>query len=240
MAAGKRTVGRLVVENVPTCPDPSHLLVVHAVELGPATDHDEVTVGLVAGRLGVDPSRASRLVAGAIRSGLLRRVASQEDGRRSRLELTELGHILADCGRRIRLELVAGAMAEWDATERAEFARLLERFTDGLCTNVSLTGTETGAGAGTDPGKGADTDKGTASTGAASTGTGTRGTPDAGAIPPPDAGQGSQPDTAPGTGADTGTGAARSARLAASEPVFVPATAQRAEWESTRRAAPET
>ncbi len=136
--AMKRTIGRLAVDAT-DCPEPSHLLVVHAVEEGPPTDQEEVTVGMVAERLGVDPSRASRLVAGAIRSGLVRRVASQEDGRRSRLELTELGQRLADRGRHLRLELVAHAMAGWDDAEQKEFARLFERFADGLSAVGGLT-----------------------------------------------------------------------------------------------------
>lgn len=131
--AMKRAVGPMVAGTVLGCPDPSHLLVVHAVEQGPPGEHDEVTVGMVAGRIGVDPSRASRLVAAAIRSGLVLRVASQEDGRRSRLELTELGQKTADHSRQVRRELVARAMAGWDDAERAEFAQLLERFADGLC-----------------------------------------------------------------------------------------------------------
>jgi hypothetical protein len=112
-------------------------------------------------------------VAGAIRSGLVRRVASQEDGRRSRLELTELGRTLADSGRRIRLELVADAMAEWDETERAVFARLFERFADGLCTAFDLAGAGSAQDAGTDASSGsgrASSGRGTGSASSADAG----------------------------------------------------------------------
>ncbi|WP_408907435.1 MarR family transcriptional regulator [Streptomyces albidoflavus] len=50
-----------------------------------------MTVGFFADRLAVDPSRASRIVAEAVKSGFVRRVASQEDGRRSCLDEAERG-----------------------------------------------------------------------------------------------------------------------------------------------------
>ena len=136
MTTSKRAIGRLLGGLVPACHDVSALFVVHAVEQGPSAESEEVTVGLVAARLGVDPSHASRLVTNAIRSGLVRRVASQEDGRRSHLELTGLGLDLAGRSQQIRNDLVARAMAGWEDAERAEFGRLFVRFADGLAGAV--------------------------------------------------------------------------------------------------------
>jgi DNA-binding MarR family transcriptional regulator len=51
----------------------------------------EVTVGTVAERVHIDPSRASRLVSELVDKGYVRRVASQADSRRIVLEATEKG-----------------------------------------------------------------------------------------------------------------------------------------------------
>ncbi|WP_280252134.1 MarR family winged helix-turn-helix transcriptional regulator [Nocardia abscessus] len=88
------------------------------------------TVGALAPALGVDQPRASRLVAQAVSSGLLERVADQRDGRRSVLRLTAAGRRAvaeAAAGRRTAM---AAAMTDWTPAERAEFARLLERFVE--------------------------------------------------------------------------------------------------------------
>jgi DNA-binding MarR family transcriptional regulator len=112
-------------------PDPTHMAVVHAVEEGPDTG-EEVTVGAVARHLGVDPSHASRLVAAAIRAGLVHRVASQEDGRRSRLELTAAGIESSRRHRSFRQYILSRVMTDWSGQDRADFARLLVRFATGV------------------------------------------------------------------------------------------------------------
>jgi DNA-binding MarR family transcriptional regulator len=112
-------------------PDPTHMAVVHAVEDGPDTG-EEITVGAVARHLGVDPSHASRLVAAAIKAGLVHRVASQEDGRRSRLELTEAGVQSSQRYRSFRQHILSRVMADWSGQDRADFARLLTRFATGV------------------------------------------------------------------------------------------------------------
>lgn len=100
--------------------------VVDAVEQAPAT------VGDVAVRLGIDPSRASRLTARAVRAGLLVRAASQADGRRIELELTDAGRCVARQMHSFRRRSFAAAMSDWTERERREFARLLTRFIDSL------------------------------------------------------------------------------------------------------------
>jgi DNA-binding MarR family transcriptional regulator len=88
----------------------------------------EITVGGVAEAMGVFQPVASRTIAACVDSGLLRRVASQSDGRRSLLELTEEGEAE-------RLRLAAGqrrAFEEitesWDRADRLRFARYLVRY----------------------------------------------------------------------------------------------------------------
>ncbi|MFD0690508.1 MarR family winged helix-turn-helix transcriptional regulator [Actinomadura fibrosa] len=110
---------------------PVDLQVLHVVDVvdeGPDRPGQEMSVGLVAARLGVDASRGSRIVAEAVKSGYVRRVASQEDGRRIHLELTDEGRAAVEATRRTRQEHFARAMDGWTDAERAEFARLLARF----------------------------------------------------------------------------------------------------------------
>jgi DNA-binding MarR family transcriptional regulator len=142
----RRTLGTLATRGVEPPFDLAHFSVVDAVEEGappPAEAAEgaeggepraggEVTVGLVGERLAVDPSRASRLVAAAVKAGYVERVASQADGRRIHLRLTAAGLELADAGHRTRQRHFDRAMAGWSADERREFARLLTRFADGM------------------------------------------------------------------------------------------------------------
>lgn len=107
------------------------------IELLDAIDEDagsspEVTVGDVATRLGIDPSRASRAVKAAVDAGYVRRVASQGDGRRICLELTEEGKGIVDHAHRFRQSLYGRLLENWSSRDRAELARLLTRFTDAL------------------------------------------------------------------------------------------------------------
>jgi DNA-binding MarR family transcriptional regulator len=103
--------------------------VVDAVEQ-PAAGGGDVTVGLVAERLGLDASRASRLVATAVAAGLVRREASQDDGRRSHLTLTDLGQRVLEIEQDVRRRFVADGMDDWSAADRRAFAELLTRFVE--------------------------------------------------------------------------------------------------------------
>jgi DNA-binding MarR family transcriptional regulator len=93
-------------------------------------DGEEVTVGLVAERLHIDPSRASRLVSEVVDKGFSRRVASQGDARRICLELTEAGSALADEFRKRKWRMLSAAMSTWPEADILAFARLLDRFSD--------------------------------------------------------------------------------------------------------------
>ncbi|MFI7127773.1 MarR family winged helix-turn-helix transcriptional regulator [Nonomuraea sp. NPDC050153] len=91
-----------------------------------------VTVSTVAQALSVDQPRASRLVAAAVAAGLVRREADQADGRKAWLVLTEAGQAALEHARRTRQEAFAAVMEEWPERDRAEFARLLTRFVEGM------------------------------------------------------------------------------------------------------------
>ncbi|MFI6512293.1 MarR family winged helix-turn-helix transcriptional regulator [Streptosporangium sp. NPDC050855] len=123
----RRALQRLAAATGPGAPvplDPALFGVIDAVEEGEGA----VTVTSVAGRLGVDQPRASRLVARAVEAGLVRRVADPDDGRRSTLELTALGAEHAERVHRFRREVFGAAMRGWPERDRREFARLLTAF----------------------------------------------------------------------------------------------------------------
>ncbi|MCX4747777.1 MarR family winged helix-turn-helix transcriptional regulator [Kitasatospora sp. NBC_01287] len=128
----RRTLARLHERTDGPALDPALADVVDAVEEGPDRPGQEVTVGLVADRLGIDPSRASRLVSAAIKAGYLRRAASQADGRRIHLELTPAAEELLAITHRSRHELYSHLMRDWPERDRAGFAGLLTKFTDEL------------------------------------------------------------------------------------------------------------
>ncbi|MFF5924091.1 MarR family winged helix-turn-helix transcriptional regulator [Streptomyces flavochromogenes] len=87
-----------------------------------------ITVGGVADKMGVAQPVASRAVAACIAEGLLRRVASQQDGRSSRLELTDEGESARRAyasEQRLAFEEIT---AHWDSADRLQFARFLTRY----------------------------------------------------------------------------------------------------------------
>jgi len=127
----RRELGRSMAGVLDDPGDLSQFFAVDAVDEASeaAGDGMGVTVGTVAERLGVDPSRASRLVAKAVRAGYLTRVASQADGRQILLELTERGRQVVQTMHAHRQAAFDRVMREWPADDRQEFARLLTRFT---------------------------------------------------------------------------------------------------------------
>ena len=88
----------------------------------------ETMVGTVAQRLGIDPSRASRLTSALISRGLVRRVVSQEDSRRTVLEPTEEGDRIVHAVRSHKLLTLGSFLNDWTEDEIRTFVPLLERF----------------------------------------------------------------------------------------------------------------
>ncbi|MFC9427881.1 MarR family winged helix-turn-helix transcriptional regulator [Streptomyces sp. NPDC056987] len=128
----RRTLARPVVQGMSEPVDLSTLAVVDAVDEGNGEGSKDVTVGFVADRLAIDPSRASRIIADAVRTGFVRRVASQEDGRRSCLELTPAGRDAVDAAHSTRQAFYATVLERWNPDEQKEFARLLTKFVHSL------------------------------------------------------------------------------------------------------------
>jgi DNA-binding MarR family transcriptional regulator len=125
----RRTIGRWMERELGTRFNMAHSFVVDALDEASEDWGHEPSVGIVAEHLGVDPSRASRMVADAVRGGYLRRVASQVDGRRMCLQLTGAGRKLLKTTSRFRRHLFSRVMAGWSENDCAEFARLLTKFT---------------------------------------------------------------------------------------------------------------
>jgi len=129
----RRDFGRAIINQIDSELDVGHMDVIGAIVAGasefPGIERaHEVTVGLVAERLAIDPSRASRLVAEVVEKGYARRVASQADARRICLELTDKGRELAQTVRETKWHVFSNALGNWEESELIEFARLLERF----------------------------------------------------------------------------------------------------------------
>lgn len=89
---------------------------------------DEPTVGTIAQRLGIDPSRASRLIGDLIASGHVRRAVSQQDARRTVVVLTDAGRAAAEAVRATKIGLLAAFLEDWTEAEIETFLPLLERF----------------------------------------------------------------------------------------------------------------
>ena len=116
----------------------SRILVTEAVATGSGESDQEITVSVVAGRLGIDPSTASRLVAETIGAGYLARLPSQIDNRRLRLELTDAGRKLVANAHQYQRRVFEYVTRDWTETEQQEFAELLIKFV----TSVAETHTQ--------------------------------------------------------------------------------------------------
>lgn len=126
----KREFGRHVLQQLGVDLEVHHLDVIGTIghESPLAAGREEVTVGLVAERLSIDPSRASRLVADIVERGYIRRVASQADSRRICLELTENGTALVQAIRQTKWNVFSAALGKWSEEDLVTFARLLDRY----------------------------------------------------------------------------------------------------------------
>jgi DNA-binding MarR family transcriptional regulator len=128
----RRAIGRAMAQELSETLDPSMLLVLDAVEAHDSDAAGELTVGRLAAQLGVDQSRASRMVQSAIKAGYLQRVASQIDGRSMRIELTAAARSIAERARRFRTAYFARLVSDWPDRDCHELARLLTAFTAAL------------------------------------------------------------------------------------------------------------
>lgn len=126
----RRVIGRLALQNVAPMLDVSDL---DALSLVPAEGAGpEVSVGDIARQLRIDPSRASRLVAGLVQQGFLMRVVSQQDGRRAVLLRSASGERIFAEIQRVKCQLISEIVGDWPAARRDAFAEDFERFVLGF------------------------------------------------------------------------------------------------------------
>lgn len=92
----------------------------------------EVTVGLLAEELMVDPSRASRIAADLVDRALVARSVSQQDGRRSVLIPTPEGRALLDRFLQAKWQAMMRVFRDWPTEDVQMFARLFARYCDGM------------------------------------------------------------------------------------------------------------
>ena len=89
---------------------------------------EDVHLGVLAERIGVDAPAVTRKVQQLEREGLLRRERDANDARALRIMLTEEGRADVELLLSARREWLDDALASWSADERLEFSRLLQRF----------------------------------------------------------------------------------------------------------------
>jgi len=121
---GRRVISRTLIDNLAPSLEISHLDALRAMR----RIEGEVTVGAIADVMRLDPSRGSRLVADLVAQGLLRRDASQADGRRSIVVPTERGDQLMAEVDATKRKLLAGMLDGWSEEELASFAILFDKF----------------------------------------------------------------------------------------------------------------
>lgn len=126
----RREMARGAIADLGLDLDVPHLEVVQALGTRRAAGGEEVTVGTIAERMGIDPSRASRIVADVVDRGLALRVASQSDARRICLKLTDLGRAVRAAIQEYKALIFAEALRDWPEEELVLFARLFARFGD--------------------------------------------------------------------------------------------------------------
>ncbi|MGR4846561.1 MarR family winged helix-turn-helix transcriptional regulator [Rhizobium sp. LARHSG275] len=129
LMTGRRLIGRLAIQSAAPGLELSHLDVLDAVRK--AQPAGEVTVGMIAEMLRIDPSRASRVVADMVGRNVLRREASQADARRIVVVMTEVGQdLLAEIVAQ-KLAIISEIVSDWPQEDVERFAALFERFIGG-------------------------------------------------------------------------------------------------------------
>jgi len=96
-------------------------------EFGDSTG-SETMVATVAERLGIDPSRASRVVSEMVEAGYARRAVSQADARRTIIELTHAGKTIVEAVRAYKFLIMGDFLGSWAAPELETFLPLLRKF----------------------------------------------------------------------------------------------------------------
>lgn len=132
MMMGRRFMSRIALSRLEAGQslELSHFDVIKIV--AHAARDQEVTVGVIAEQMRIDPSRASRVVADLVRRGALRREASQADARRTIVALTDTGRQVLGHFEAVRREVIGQTLADWSPEDILRFETLFDRFISGL------------------------------------------------------------------------------------------------------------
>lgn len=130
--AMKRELGHKALLDLRIGIDLQQLDVLSAIE-APADEFGEMAggetmVASVAERLGIDPSRASRVVSEMVDLGYARRAVSQADARRTIIELTDAGRTIVEAVRAYKFLILGDFLGSWSPEDLASFVPLLRRF----------------------------------------------------------------------------------------------------------------
>ena len=87
-----------------------------------------LSVNALAAAMGMERTAVSRLAASCVSDGLIKRVASQTDGRSITLRLTRGGREVLATSRQQQRRAFEYITRDWDDDERLEFARLLHKY----------------------------------------------------------------------------------------------------------------
>jgi DNA-binding MarR family transcriptional regulator len=123
---GRYNLGRTTERILDGMVNLSHLAVIDCLDDG--TDNPQATIGSIGRRVGVDPSRASRMVRSTVRAGYVERVISQEDARKTHVILTAKGKKFAAAVKIVRRRHFANLLKGWSKADCDEFGRLLTQF----------------------------------------------------------------------------------------------------------------
>lgn len=98
----------------------------------------DVTVGWLAGALGIEASTASRLVTQAVAAQLVRSSPAPSDRRRLVLDLTASGIRLAHDARQYQRQVFEEVTSDWDSGEREAFARRFVGFAAAVIARTAV------------------------------------------------------------------------------------------------------
>ena len=129
-ANGRERPGFVRDEHEPGDPPPGGPALRRLVQRLAAAEHP-MSVSDIAGEVGVDQPRASRLVAQGVDLGMLRREADPEDARRTRIGLTHEGEQAAAQLRAAHGDVVAAALGGFSDDEKQQLAHLLTKLAEG-------------------------------------------------------------------------------------------------------------
>jgi len=97
-----------------------------------------LSVNALASALSMDRTAVSRLAAACVTQGLVKRVASQTDGRSITLRLTSRGREVLRQSRQRQRQAFDFITRDWEPEERLQFARLLHKYVAATATSPAV------------------------------------------------------------------------------------------------------